>query len=989
MRSCKNFCHILYLPIISLAVLLCFVASAVGNPTSTVPLTDAELQWLKNHPRITLAPDPDFKPIEFFDKNGAYQGAAADIIRILEKKLGVTITVVHLKNWDAAMAKFKNHEVDMLGAMVRTPNREKFALFTDTLVTVPGGIFARKGSRADLTLKDLKGKRVAVVSNYAAHDVLKEKYPDIILDVVPDVSTGLAKASLGMVDAYVENMANATYYAQEAGITNLQLVGKTDFDYRWGIGIRKDWPELQGIINKGLAAISDVERQHAINGWVHVENMRWQPGKAFIIGCLAAIFGFLLLIIVAWNFSLRGTVRRRTASLNRELDERRKAELALKTMADGLEGLVRDRTAELERQIRERIKSERLFRELFENIADPIYISDLSGKIIAVNNQACQELGYAHDELLALHISDLDTTFTAPEAVSGTLRDVTENGTSFFESVHRRKDASRLPVELHVRLIDFNGQAAVMGVARNISERKQSEQALKDSEENYRCFAGLTSDYVHRCSRTGTSPFRIQWMGGSVSAICGYSIEEIFEQGCWLPLVHPDDRQSVASYLFSLAPGDVKQIEFRMVTKGGNIRWISETSRCEAGEKEGELVLFGAATDFTDRKNAEDERDNLERQILHAQKLESLGVLAGGIAHDFNNILMAIMGNADLALMRISKESPCIENLRKIEDAAARAADLARQMLAYSGKGKFVVDQIDLNALLEEMLHMLEVSISKKAVLRLNLTPNLPTIEADATQMRQIVMNLVINASEAIGDKSGVIAITTGCMDCDGNYLKNVWLNENIAEGLYVYLEIADAGCGMDAQTIAKIFDPFFTTKFTGRGLGMAAVLGIVRGHKGAIKVYSEVGKGTTFKVLLPASGKPAELFSHGGHDVDWSGSGTVLLVDDEETVRGVGKEMLHELGFATITANDGREALEIFRNNPGIAFVILDLTMPHVDGEECFRELRRINPDVKVIMSSGFNEHEVTQKFVGKGLAGFIQKPYKLSVLKTVIQGI
>jgi CheY-like chemotaxis protein len=284
---------------------------------------------------------------------------------------------------------------------------------------------------------------------------------------------------------------------------------------------------------------------------------------------------------------------------------------------------------------------------------------------------------------------------------------------------------------------------------------------------------------------------------------------------------------------------------------------------------------------------------------------------------------------------------------------------------------------------------MLEVSISKKAVLRLNLIPDLPSVEADTTQIRQIVMNLVINASEAIGEKSGVIAVTTGCMDCNKDYLKDVWLDENLNQGLYVYLEIADTGCGMDRHTLAKLFDPFFTTKFTGRGLGMAAVLGIVRGHKGAIKVYSEPGKGTSFKILLPASGKPAKIFNHDGFENNWKGSGTVLLVDDEETVRVIGTEMLKELGFNVITAEDGRDAVEKFKATPDIAFVILDLTMPHMDGEQCFSELRQLKSDIKVVISSGFNEQEVTQQFVGKGLAGFIQKPYKLSVLRKAIQEI
>ena len=206
-----------------------------------------------------------------------------------------------------------------------------------------------------------------------------------------------------------------------------------------------------------------------------------------------------------------------------------------------------------------------------------------------------------------------------------------------------------------------------------------------------------------------------------------------------------------------------------------------------------------------------------------------------------------------------------------------------------------------------------------------------------------------------------MISITTGCMDCDESYLKNIWLSENLKDGLYVYLEVADTGCGMDKETLAKIFDPFFSTKFTGRGLGMSAVMGIVRGHKGAIKVYSELGQGTTFKILLPASEKPAELFISESAEEDWTGTGKVLLVDDEETVRGIGVEMLKELGFSTLTARDGKEALEIYRNTPDISLVILDLTMPRMDGEQCFRELKAINPEVKVVISSGYNELEVS----------------------------
>ena len=379
--------------------------------------------------------------------------------------------------------------------------------------------------------------------------------------------------------------------------------------------------------------------------------------------------------------------------------------------------------------------------------------------------------------------------------------------------------------------------------------------------------------------------------------------------------------------------------------------------------------------------------------MRHAQKLESLGLLAGGIAHDFNNILMAILGSADLALDELSPMSPARDNLQTIVKASKRAAELAKQMLAYSGKGRFVVEPIDAGGLIEEISHLLEVSISKKSVLKHNLAQNLPTFDGDVTQIRQIIMNLITNASEAIGDKSGVIALSTGAMDCDRAYLDDI--NEVVragldppSEGVYTYIEVADTGCGMDAETIEKVFDPFFTTKFTGRGLGMSAVLGIVRGHKGVLKITSEVGKGTTFKVLFPANELLDNDFAvrrkseaEGGK---WCGSGTVLIADDEETVCTVGKQMLERLGFSVLTAPDGREALKVFREHADeFVCVLLDLTMPHMDGEEAFRAMRRLHPGVRVILCSGYNERDATQRFAGKGLAGFIQKPYNMTTLR------
>jgi nitrogen-specific signal transduction histidine kinase len=384
--------------------------------------------------------------------------------------------------------------------------------------------------------------------------------------------------------------------------------------------------------------------------------------------------------------------------------------------------------------------------------------------------------------------------------------------------------------------------------------------------------------------------------------------------------------------------------------------------------------------DITEQVEAEQRRQKLEEQTKEAQRLESLGVLAGGIAHDFNNIMVSVLGYSDLALHALSPFSPARPLIEKIMKGGERAVELCSQMLAYSGKRQLAVGAVDLNAVVEEMSQLLEISVSKKAVVKYELAANLPAVEADATQLTQVVMNLIVNASEAIGEKSGVIGVSTGVMECDSDHWKNAFISsEDIAEGVYVYFEVSDTGCGIDEETKGKIFDPFFTTKFTGRGLGLATVLGIARAHRGAIELDSEPGKGTTIKVLFPAIQQPAEpLAREAPVPEGWRGNGTILLVDDEEPVLEVGGMMLERVGFKVRTAKNGREALEVFRQcQADIVCVVLDLMMPNMDGEETLAELRRVQEDVKVVLSSGYHEQDVTERLAATGFAGFLKKPY------------
>ncbi|MBI4556326.1 MAG: response regulator, partial [Candidatus Hydrogenedentes bacterium] len=347
-------------------------------------------------------------------------------------------------------------------------------------------------------------------------------------------------------------------------------------------------------------------------------------------------------------------------------------------------------------------------------------------------------------------------------------------------------------------------------------------------------------------------------------------------------------------------------------------------------------------------------------------------------------LLMGVLGHASLALLELPPESPVRESLNQIELAAQRAAELSKQMLAYSGRGAFVVQPLNLSTLVEEMAHLVQVSISKKAMLRYNFAREVPAIEGDSTQIRQVAMNLITNASDALEEKAGVITVGTGTMELDTGFLQSTYFHDDLPPGTYVFLEVNDTGCGMDPQTLERIFEPFFTTKFTGRGLGMAAVMGVVRGHRGAIKIESEPGRGTTVRIWFPACPQMEPLSPTADEKTrDWAVSGTVLVVDDETAVRNVAKLTLERHGMAVLTAADGQEGLELYRaHHNDILLVLLDLTMPRLSGEEVFREIRKINPEAVVLLSSGYGEPEATGYFKHDSPAGFIQKPYRAAEL-------
>lgn len=402
---------------------------------------------------------------------------------------------------------------------------------------------------------------------------------------------------------------------------------------------------------------------------------------------------------------------------------------------------------------------------------------------------------------------------------------------------------------------------------------------------------------------------------------------------------------------------------------------------------EGTVVhVLGSSIDITERKR-------LETQLQYAQKLESLGVLAGGIAHDFNNLLTVVLGHAELIKAQIRPESRYIENVHAIIQSSHRAASLCNQMLSYAGKSRLVVRPCQVNTIIEEMRDLLDASVTKQIRLKYRLVSNLPVVRGDASQLLQVVMNLVTNASEAMEGREGTVTISTGAMDCDPLYLQNTYVDDRLPAGEYVYIQVEDTGKGMDETTRQVLFDPFFTTKFTGRGLGLAAVLGIVRSHQGAIKIDSRSGEGTTIRVLFPATDSPEPEKQDVGTfpELNWAeGKGLVLIVDDEESLRSMSRIMLEKMGFSVLTAADGMEAVEVFGDRHSeIALVMLDVTMPRMNGEEVFWELRSIRKDIPVLLLSGYGEQILSRALLEDSHADFIQKPSAMADLIDKIRGL
>ena len=635
--------------------------------------------------------------------------------------------------------------------------------------------------------------------------------------------------------------------------------------------------------------------------------------------------------------------------------------------------------------ITERKRAEERYRRLVETMNDGVWQVDGEGNTELVNPSMARMLGYTVEEM----VGRVFQSFLVPEEQErlDANADRREQGIAeSYETTLVRNDGSRVPVRVSATPVwdDATGFAGSFAVMTDITDAKQAEADLRRERDRAQQYLDTANVTMLVLDAEG----KVELVNSKGCEVLRHTADQLVGKDWFDTCIPEADRESVREVFDRLMAGEIDPValgyyENAVVTAGGGIRqtsWHNTVIRDDAGNIIGTL---SSGDDITERLRAEEERRRLEAQVQQMQRLDSLGVLASGVAHEFNSLLTAVIGNAALALEHLPADSPARQSVEQIEAAAIRAAELARQMLAYSGGGKFVMEPIDLSELVAEVVAETEASVGPSVELRVETADAIPPIGGDANQIRQALGNLIANAAEAIGDAPGLIMVCTSSEVLDRESLAGTYIDDGLPAGRYVCVSVSDDGPGMDAETRERAFEPFFSTRFVGRGLGLAAVLGIVRSHAGAIAIQSKPGEGTTVSIYLPASAMPGSTpRSTQPREVPHSGSATILVVDDEEAVREVAQRVLEGAGYRVLLACDGRTAVEVFAAHADeIMLCLIDVSMPDLDGREACREIVKVRADVPVLLTSGYAE-DAAGEACCEALVGFLPKPFTPAAL-------
>ncbi|MHB8765352.1 MAG: PAS domain S-box protein, partial [Deferrisomatales bacterium] len=820
-------------------------AAAAGFPgLGPDPLSPEERAFLRSHGPVRYAPDPAFAPFEFFDPSGAAVGITPDLLAVLSRRLGVELRTVHYSSWPEVLEAARRGEVDLLGTLTRTPEREAFLAYGAPYLWVRYALFVRDGAPEIRDLGDVGPGRLGVVRGYGIEHWLAVHHPGVAAVPVPDPGAGLAGAAAGQLDAVLEALPVGLYAVAANGLPSVRVISVPVPPTPQHLAVPRGREVLLGILEKGLATLTPWDRTEAFVRWTGQDLSLPEPGTSPLLGRTLAALAALLALGAAWIVALRQGVARQTRSL-RESEER--------------------------------------YRSLLRSIPDPVALYDLDGTATYVNPSFTEVFGFTLDEVRGRRIPFVPEEEAAP--TGGEIRRVLAGERCVgFETRRRTRDGRLLHISLSSSVYhDHQGRpAGIAVVLRDVTDRRAAEEALRASEQRYRLLASNARDVIWTMDLEG----RFTYVSPSVERLRGFTPAELTGKTLRDALT-PDSLAAAEAALHAalereargLGAAPLPPLVLEQPRKDGSTVWV-EAVVALVRDGGGRLIgVQGVTRDITERRRADEEKAALGEQLRQAQKMEAIGTLAGGVAHDFNNILAAVMGYAELALLDVPEGGRAQGYLNGIVKSACRARDVVRQILTVSRKAPQQRRSVDLAALVEDCLGLLRATLPATIEIRQRVDPQAGNVLADPAQLHQVLLNLCTNAHHAMKERGGVLEVTLEPLRAAAG-----------APGAFLRLTVTDTGAGMDAPTLGRIFEPYFTTKPVGEGsgLGLAVVHGIVTGLGGAVSVVSEPGRGSTFQVDLPRGPAVAEPAGPPPAAPHPRGRERLLGVDDEPALTEV-----------------------------------------------------------------------------------------------------
>ena len=937
------------------------------NDTKQVHLTAGEKFWIKAHPTINVGIDPEFAPFEFVDNNGEYSGFASDYIRLFNQRLGLNLKIVPDLTWNQVMTVAQQGKIDMLPAVGFSNKRTNFFSYTTPYIGFYRMIFSHSDAPFISGIQDLADLKVAVQAK-SSHAAWIQEHTKLTPDYYNTLAETIKAVSEGKADVLIGNLAACTYWIRKLNVTDVRIAAPVSLERQLvHMAVRKDWPELTGILNKGLASISAQEHETIRNRWLAAgydvgisSKIVWQRiGASSILALL--LVGFFWL----WN-----------KRLQQEIKLRKNAEIDLLDTQDQLEEKVTERTRELE-------ENKNYLQSIFDAPSEAVFIHDAeTGAILDVNQAMLEMYGITYEEALQSNIDSFsigEYPYNQEEAEKKIQLAANDRPQS-FEWLAKRKNGQPFWAEISLKMTTFGDKFYVIAVVRNVDAKKKAEQVLAAEQERLAVTLRCIGDGVITTDTKG----KIILLNKVAEELTGWSnedaqgrqssevfniINEITGKKCKNPIEKVLEQSQTIGMSHHIA----------LITKDGLQKSIADSG---APIRDSNRTIIGVVLVFRDITNEK----KMEQELLKIRKLESVGVLAGGIAHDFNNLLSAIIGNIELALHLVGehhKISPLLDNAQK---ASSRAAKLTQQLLTFSKGGEPVKETTSLPQLIRDsadfVLRGSPVSCSY------DFADDLRLVDVDTGQISQVIQNIIINARQAMPEGGNINIRCANVRDTNAETLLS------LHAGDFVKVIIQDAGVGIPDTIVEKIFDPYFSTKQLGSGLGLAICHSIISKHDGHITVYSTPGKGTTFTIYLPATDGTDSTGVVKKTGIKSSTPANIMVMDDDAMLRDIAESQLKHLGHKVVVVPDGDTAVkqykELLNTEEHIDIIIMDLTIPGgMGGKEAVQHILSINPDAKVIVASGYSNDPVMAECKKYGFSASVAKPFDLMELEKTIASV